>query len=49
MMREIKTIPNFVECNNLEDANNVDLSEYRLIDVNKGVYYFARRARRQGL
>ena len=46
-----KVLPNFVEVCSVEEANRVDLTEYRLIryDEKHHAYVFTRRASRLGL
>ena len=40
-------LPNFVECQTVDDANNLDLTVYRFerFSDSRGVYIFVRRAR----
>ena len=44
--------PNFIECNTVEEANAVDLLEYRALGIRRSkgvdVYAFQRRAKKLG-
>ena len=43
-----KPMLNFVECESVEEANTIDMEEYRLISYSdrRGVYIFTRRIRK---
>lgn len=51
MTKKTKDLPNFIEVDSVAEANDVDLSEYRLLryDEKHHKYVFSRRASRLGL
>ena len=46
MAEEVIEIPNFIECRTEDEANQVDLSKYTLVTLEKGVYYFKIRQKK---
>lgn len=50
-MTRKKELPNFIECQTVDEANSIDMSEYRLerYDEKHHLYIFVRRAKRMGL
>ena len=49
--KKTDSLPNFIEVDTVEQANKIDLTEYRLLryDEKHRVYVFSRRASRLGL